>query len=433
MDALLDRLVQTTDVGELRSFLDDRLHDQLPGKESRAKAAGILLRVWSGVPDKHFSLRQQAISLLPHITGQERSWLHWGMSVLAYPFFRDVAEVVGRLLTLQDDFTGEQVQTRLLTAWGDRSTTRDAAQKLLNTFVDWGVLRSAKTKGHFLLAGKWRTNHTELQLWLLEALLATSSADEIEAQQLLRLPESFPFMLGVGIGELRQHPRFSIHRQGLDMDMVSWRAETPQPQSKPEKRKSPKGKKLRVAQPSLFEIQQFDPVLGHGNISEEKILAELRGKSIVATPRLNGSQVGSKHAMSEPLFVAQAQECTTLLRNGAYYGCIALSQAIVEAMIHHVRQEKIRTRKSQESDFRKDVNVLYKRGVLNDEWKSRLEQMWLTRSVFHYLSPSVAEDIRQLETLARRNLELFIELGQTFYAYSVQDGRPIPMSPELLP
>jgi hypothetical protein len=41
MEATLDQLLQTTDTHELRQFLDARLKDDLPGKESRAKALGI--------------------------------------------------------------------------------------------------------------------------------------------------------------------------------------------------------------------------------------------------------------------------------------------------------------------------------------------------------------------------------------------------------
>ena len=76
------------------------------------------------------------------------------MTALAYPFFRDLAEVIGRMLTLQDDFTTAQVQARLKTIWGDRATSKEAAQKLITSMVDWEVLRATKTKGHFLLARK---------------------------------------------------------------------------------------------------------------------------------------------------------------------------------------------------------------------------------------------------------------------------------------
>ena len=221
LDAVLDQLVRTADQAELRSFLNERLKDELPGKESRAKAVGILLRIWSGIPLERVPLRERAMALVPRISGQERSWLHWGMTALADPFFRDTAEVVGRLLALQDDFTTAQVQARMLTNWGDRATSKEACQKLITTLVDWEVLRSTNTRGHFLLARKMTASIPDLQLWLVEALRGASAAGEIEAQQLLRLPESFPFTISVGLGDLRRSAGFNIHRQGLDMDMVA--------------------------------------------------------------------------------------------------------------------------------------------------------------------------------------------------------------------
>jgi hypothetical protein len=223
MDAMLDCVAQTTYEAELRAFLDRLLKDELPGKESRAKTTGIVLRIWSSIPRERAGFRERAVTMLPRLSGQERIWLHWGMTALAYPFFRDAAEVVGRLLALQDDFTTAQVQGRMLTAWGDRATSREASQKIITTLVNWEVLRSTTTKGHFLLARKMATSSSELQLWLLEALLMASPSSEIEAQQLLRLPESFPFTLSISIGDLRRYAGFSIHRQGLDMDMVALR------------------------------------------------------------------------------------------------------------------------------------------------------------------------------------------------------------------
>jgi hypothetical protein len=220
LDALLDRLSETADEAELRRFLDERLERELPGAESRAKTIGILLRVWSGIPSERQSLRERAVAMLAEIPGPERIWLHWGMATLAYPFFRDGAEIVGRTLFLQDDFTTAHVQARMLTAWGDRVTTKRATQKLITTFVDWNVLRSTRTKGHFQRATKMTTGSVRLQLWLIEALLVASEPNEVEAQQLLRLPESFPFAITARVGDLRAHEAFDIHRQGLDMDIV---------------------------------------------------------------------------------------------------------------------------------------------------------------------------------------------------------------------
>lgn len=253
LDELLDCVSQSRDEKSLRAFLDQRLRNELPGVEARAKAAGILVRIWSRVETNHIVMRDRALVLLPLISGQERIWLHWGMMALTYPFFRDVADLVGRMLTLQDDLTTAQVQARITVAWGDRTTSKEAAQKLITSMVDWEVLRATRTKGHFLLAQKMSTPVTDLQLWLLEAMLKASASPEIEAQQLFRLPELFPFALTVGVGDLRKHEGFNIHRQGLDVDMVAARYVKAEP---PVDEKEPKGKSKKVPpesdQPTLF-------------------------------------------------------------------------------------------------------------------------------------------------------------------------------------
>lgn len=256
LDALLDQLVKTTDETELRLFLDQHLREELPGAVYREKTVGIALRIWSGIPPERSSLRDRAVALLPRISGQERIWLHWGMSALAYPFFRDTAEVVGRLLALQDDFTTADVQRRVVTTWGDRHTITDAVQRLLTTMADWEVLSAAKAKGHFLRAPRATASTPDLQIWLLEALLMASAADEIEAQQLLRLPESFPFTVSVGVADLRRHEGFNIHRQGLNMDMVALpRARSKTPPKMPLSRTTDTSTKA-----PLFEMDPAGPV-----------------------------------------------------------------------------------------------------------------------------------------------------------------------------
>lgn len=221
IDATLAHVVQTTDEGELRAFLDGLLKQDLPGAQVRGKTAGILMRMWGSLPEDRIPLRDRALALVPQLSGDEVIWLHWGMALLAYPFFRDTAEVIGRILALQNDVSTPQVQARLTTAWGDRLTSRKAARYLLNTLVDWDVLRATDVRGHFAVARKLASANLELQLWLLEALLRASDANELEVQQLLRLPESFPFTFSAGVGALRQHDRMTIHRQGVDMDMVA--------------------------------------------------------------------------------------------------------------------------------------------------------------------------------------------------------------------
>jgi hypothetical protein len=452
LDAALDRLARTTDADKLRQFVDEQLQEELPGKESRKKSVGIILRIWSGVPADWVRFRDRAVALLPTLTGQDRLWFHWGMTALAYPFFRDAAEVVGRLLTLQDEVTTAQVQARLLPTWGDRATTKEAAQKFLHTLVDWEVLRTGKTKGRFLLAKKVATASQPVQLWLLEALLAASAADEIEAQQLLRLPEAFPFSFTVGVADLRRHDGFDVHREGLDMEKVALRKAKEEQPAKPQKRaKKAKGTQDTTEQPSLFDRQpeevasvngvpheevgvpviratsEADGALGQQQVEESIREEVLRTLSERAARFL---QVRGRQLVPDAPFAAPAAECARQFRDGHYYGCIALAQGVMEAIVRHVWQVKLARKKSQEGAFEKNLEALHKKKFITDEWKERLGRMWAERHTFHHLRPSVEQDQRRLEETARRNLKLLNELEDEFFGYSVRDGFIIPDHPE---
>ena len=402
LDKVLDQLVTTTDEADLRAFLDRTLMEELPGKESRAKSVGIILRIWSGVPQDRLALRDRAVALLGRISGQERIWLHWGMTALAYPFFRDTAEVVGRLLALQDDFTTAQVQARLLTAWGDRATSKEAAQKLLTTLVDWEVLRSTKTKGQFLLARKMTAGVSELQLWLLEALLRASAADEIEAQQLLRLPDSFPFTLTIGVADLRKHEGFNIHRQGLDMDMVALRKVRVEPTPKPAKRpRKATAKKEASAQPSLFDRQ----------------------------PDEVASVNGQQRTLADVPFAALIAECVELVREGHFYAGLALAQAAVEAAVLLVWRVKVRKRKNQPANFVKALEALHSNSLIEETCKSTIDRLWSNRDAMMLRRPSEDSD-SQLEATARSSLALLKEIAGAFFGHSEQQGVVIPDHPD---
>ena len=456
LDAALDRLAQGSDVKELRAFLDEHLKDELPGKQSRAKAMGIVLKIWSGVPRERLPLRDRAVSILPKISGQERVWLHLGMAALAYPFFRDTTEVVGRLLALQDDFTSAQVQARMLTTWGDRVTSKLAARYLLNTLVDWDVLRSTKKQGHFLLTKKMTASIPELQLWLLEALLTASNADEIEAQQLLRLPESFPFQLNVGVSDLRKHEGFDIHRQGLDMDMVALRKVKLEPLAKPTKKKKEpkKSKKAKAEHPSLFDTEVEEAASSNGKPSADPILPKTRSRKskkqsqaeerrrvedaikneVLKTLSERADrflQVQGAVLVPDGPFAAPSMECAEQFRDGHYFGCIALTQAVLEAVIRHVWQIKLKKKLNQEGSFEKNLAALHKKNFISDEWKTKLDQMWSERHSFHHLRPTVESDQRKLEETARNTLLMLNDLEQDFFGFEVNEGVIVPHHPEL--
>jgi hypothetical protein len=171
------------------------------------------------VPAKAVALRDSAGKLLADLEPRQRIALHWGLGLATYPFFRDTAEAAGRLLALQDSVSLAQIQRRLAELWGQRSTTERAAQRIVRTWTDWGVLLESKQRGTYI-AGRPIEVSGSLASWTVEALLIGADADSRVLTEVRKAPQLFPFGIHVSAHELRRSPRLTVHREGIDKDIV---------------------------------------------------------------------------------------------------------------------------------------------------------------------------------------------------------------------
>ena len=221
LDALADQVAKGEGAPALRAFLSALLQHDHPGQTARGKTMTVLMRVWALVPDDDRPLRRDAFQLLKDIPAGDRIWLHWGMSLVAYPLFADTAAAAGRLLKLQGEFTLGQLERKLIGTWGQRSTVIRALQRIVRSMVDWQTLIEAPARGHFEAAPPIATSSKPLQLWFLRACLQASRTEMVDADQLLSLPMAFPFTVTIKKPDLRRSNAFVIHRQGIDMDMIA--------------------------------------------------------------------------------------------------------------------------------------------------------------------------------------------------------------------
>ena len=221
LDATAGLCQATLDPDVVSERLWQRLELEIAGTEARRKTRTVLLRIWVKVPREHRRLRGEALQLAAQIGSEESLWLHWGMSLLAYPFFRDVAATVGQLSRLQGTFSQAQVQRRMIENWGQRTTLRRAVQRLLRTFVDWGALRDTDVRGRYDVAPRRQTENRTLALWLLDCALHANDAEQVPLRELGQLSYTFPFDVLPFVNDVRLSERFEVARQGLDLEMVA--------------------------------------------------------------------------------------------------------------------------------------------------------------------------------------------------------------------
>ena len=221
LDATVGLCQGSLDPGVVADHLRKNLEREIAGTEARRKTTTVLLRIWVNVPAEYSHLRDEALQLAAQIGSEERLWLHWGLSLLAYPFFRDVAATVGQLSRLQGTFSQAQVQRRMIENWGQRTTLRRATRRLLRTFVDWDVLRDTDVRGRYDVVLPRQTENRALALWLLDCALQANDAEQVSLRELGQLSYTFPFDLLPFVNDVRLSERFEVSRQGLDLEMVA--------------------------------------------------------------------------------------------------------------------------------------------------------------------------------------------------------------------
>lgn len=220
LDAAVAQCQGDKDPDRVAQCLHRLFGNEIVGEKARRNTLTVLMRIWLKVPAGHERLRDEGLSLATQIAPDERLWLHWGMSLLAYPFFRDVAATVGQLSRLQGILSQAQVQRRMIENWGQRTTLQRAVRRLLRTFIDWNVLQETDVRGSYDVAPPRRTENQTLALWLLECTLRANGS-ETPLMALVQSPQLFPFDLTPYAGSLRQSDRFVVNREGLDLEMVA--------------------------------------------------------------------------------------------------------------------------------------------------------------------------------------------------------------------
>jgi hypothetical protein len=225
LDAAADLRAQTDDLLFLRNGLKDVLGQDITGVDAIRKSIDVIVNIWHKSAEIDDGLHTQALEFLPQITVAERIWLHYGLTLLYYPFFRQTAAILGQFARTGEPITRQAVKGRLSAEIGHLGSLNRSAERVIASLVDWGLLLHQKKENVYIPKIKAiKTDNLKVQNWLLACALLAHPANELPFSDLIRSPELFPFDLSITIDSLRPDPRFSIHKQGM-WDMISLHAQ----------------------------------------------------------------------------------------------------------------------------------------------------------------------------------------------------------------
>lgn len=218
LDFIANEISRMSSRDALYQLVDERLMADIGGAKSRVNARTILFKIWFLVSDDHIEIRNQALAMFQKGTSEEKLVLHWGMCLLAYPFFKNTTEQLGYLFHLQDEVTSEQIGRKMKGLYGERRRVEVSVNAVLSSLRSWGVLGMEK-RNTYTIPVKINILSSDIKKWLVQVMLIVTGKTVIELNHLAGEPCIFPFELSVLESELLGN-QLEITRQGIGRLLV---------------------------------------------------------------------------------------------------------------------------------------------------------------------------------------------------------------------
>lgn len=179
--------------------LDQILTDAHAGPEAKKKTRTVLNRLWLEPREELTDLASRGVDIFTREKEPQIAALTWGMALAVYPFFAKVAEIVGRLTSIQGDCTTAEVHRRMAEIYGEREGTRRMTNMVLQSQVDWSLLSKSDNGKTLARKPSITVQSPETVQWLSEALI-THMGRPLGLDALAGQPTLFPFSLGDNLG-----------------------------------------------------------------------------------------------------------------------------------------------------------------------------------------------------------------------------------------
>jgi len=222
LDVTASLVAQKMEPSNIRERLVDTISETVTGTEAQRKTIDVLSAIWVKTAENSPHIHQEALTLFPTLSSSdERLWLHYGLSLVCYPFFRKCVSVIGQISRTEEMITRKMIKDKIAGEYGHLGGLDRSVERIIASLTNWGVLARTTQKQNYRILKNSFVSCENLQSWLLCCALQAHPSDAIPFDDLIHLPELFPFKITLRVDSLRKDGRFVVQRQGGGLEMVS--------------------------------------------------------------------------------------------------------------------------------------------------------------------------------------------------------------------
>jgi len=203
------------------STLDARLVAGGLGTPSRKKNRSLLNGLWMDPPRDLAPFADRGVELWKGDPEVPIQALCWGMAIATYPFFGKVAELIGRLTSIQGDCTAIEIHRRMAETYGEREGIRRATNRVIQTQANWSACERLDKARRIVRQPPAPISHDVLTAWLVEAAIRCAgkplSVTSLQSSAVLypfRLDRSLTFVIS-------RSPALELRSEGSGLPLAA--------------------------------------------------------------------------------------------------------------------------------------------------------------------------------------------------------------------
>lgn len=198
---------------DIKAQLDEYISFEISDKTNIGKARNILMNTWSYENDDPvlLSLKEHAVILFKKYP-EYRLVLHWCMMLRAYPVFKDISKLLGRMVKFQAELALKQIKQKLFDEWGESTTLFYSIDKLIATMKNLDTLTSIKP-GLYRIK-KHKIGNPEIVNFMLYVIMMIDSSGYHSLEELRNSEHMFPFNYKIEKEHILNDKRFVVNNFG---------------------------------------------------------------------------------------------------------------------------------------------------------------------------------------------------------------------------
>lgn len=212
LDRTVDIYLETEDKKQVKAKINEYLAGFIASPTNLRKTREILLHAWVNVEEVQKELRDWGLKVYQECPPEERVAVHWAMLLTAFPLFKDLCCIIGKLSAIQEEITLAQITRRVYEIWGERTTLVHSIPKIMKTVRECGVLEMGKPGCYKVV--KKKVANQEVILFMLYAIMKTRGRLYHNFGELAGVAEFFPFNYEVELQAFYDSPFFKVDRIG---------------------------------------------------------------------------------------------------------------------------------------------------------------------------------------------------------------------------